>query len=500
MPILVAATASLLVAAQRWESDHERVLRTIIHSDSHGIDTVGWAAKGATIEAPRDHFDPLDSSSWEMRYWADDTHWDGGATSPVFLSMGGEGGQGPPGGVMSQWAQEHGGLMFSIEHRYYGESIPTPDFSTPNLRWLSTQQALADAAFFVRKMQKQYNLTHEAKWISIGGSYSGELAAWVRLKYPHLIYGAVASSAPVSAIVDFDGYDPIVASALAYPLVGGSPACRSAVAEAFASLEDKFDNVRPSLQGTFSTCGSIVTDGDVYLLHDYISDDFMGLVQYNSDGPGRTNIRSRCAQMLNTTFGATPFERLVAITKERAGKKCIFDPDPSGVTHSIKFSEHLKGYANTSNPGRSFPYQMCVNGAGHDQTCRKEKGCIFSPKYAGMGPFMQQCSAAFGVDRATLDKAVAFNSVEYGDNQPGGTRIVFVNGDIDPFHFGGVTKNTTALLSRDITALMVAGGSHCADMGPLDPERDSASMATAKRSKAAIVARWLVAAHTNTSI
>ena len=33
---------------------------------------------------------------------------------------------------------------------------------------------------------------------------------------------AVASSAPVSAIVDYDGYDPIVAEALAYPLVGGS--------------------------------------------------------------------------------------------------------------------------------------------------------------------------------------------------------------------------------------------------------------------------------------
>ena len=27
---------------------------------------------------------------------------------------------------------------------------------------------------------------------------------------------------------------------------------------------------------------------------------------------------------------------------------------------------------------------------------------------------------------------------------------------------------------------VVAGGSHCADMGPLDPERDSPSMAIAK--------------------
>jgi hypothetical protein len=126
----------------------------------------------------------------------------------------------------------------------------------------------------------------------------------------------------------------------------------------------------------------VISDGDVYLLHDYISDDFMGLVQYNSDAPlgsGRVNIRSRCAQMLNSSFAkgesqrrrpappgqrpvaaaSTPLDRLVAITRERAGKGgCVFDPDPSGVTHSIRFAEHLRGYANSSNAGRSFPYRL----------------------------------------------------------------------------------------------------------------------------------------------
>jgi hypothetical protein len=133
---------------------------------------------------------------------------------------------------------------------------------------------------------------------------------------------------------------------------------------------------------------------------------------------------------------------------------------------------------------------MCVGGVGHDQTCKRAKGCIFS-SIASIRPFMQQCSAAFGVTRAQLDQAVAFNSASYGDNVPGGTRILFVNGDIDPFHYGGVTQNTTELLSRDVVALMIAGGSHCADMGALDPERDSPAMAEAKRVKAATVTRWL---------
>ena len=69
----------------------------------------------------------------------------------------------------------------------------------------------------------------------------------------------------------------------------------------------------------------------------------MGLVQYNSDGPNRTNIRSRCRQMLNKTFGATPFDRLVAITRQRSGKRCVFDIDQSGVTDAISFEKHLLG-------------------------------------------------------------------------------------------------------------------------------------------------------------
>ena len=50
------------------------------------------------------------------------------------------------------------------------------------LRAQGTEQALADAAFFVRKMSQAYHLTSASRWISFGGSYSGELAAWVRIK------------------------------------------------------------------------------------------------------------------------------------------------------------------------------------------------------------------------------------------------------------------------------------------------------------------------------
>lgn len=45
------------------------------------------------------------------------------------------------------------------------------------------------------------------QWITIGGSYSGALSAWFRLKYPHLTIGAVSSSGVVNAIYDFTAFD-----------------------------------------------------------------------------------------------------------------------------------------------------------------------------------------------------------------------------------------------------------------------------------------------------
>ena len=461
-----------LAVARSHESIHERVLATIIRPPLAASED--WQ----TIDMPLNHFDALESTPWTMRYWVDRKYWNNRTTSPVFLQMGGEGAQGAPGGQMRELAEAHNALMFSIEHRYYGESIPTKDFSTANLQWLGSAQALADAAFFQNAMVDRFALASEARWVTFGGSYSGELAAWARIKYPHLFFAAVASSAPVTASVDYDGYDKVVADALFNSDVGGSRACQDAVAQAFGELQTRFDDAakRAGLEKTFNTCGEIAHDGDAYLLHDFVSDDFMGLVQYNDDGAA-VSIRTRCADMLNAKLGADPFARLVAITQQRAAAlklTCINDPDPSGVVDSISFIEHLAGYANASNAARAFPYQMCVDGVGHDQTCKPEKGCIFSP-IANRTFFQQQCDAAFGVTQRQTDVAVLFNSVSYGDATPGSSRILFVNGGIDPFQAGSVLANTSALLARDIFALLVPGASHCQDMGASAPS-DSPSM------------------------
>jgi len=44
--------------------------------------------------------------------------------------------------LMVHLAEQHSALIVALEHRYYGLSQPFSDLSTPNLRFLSSRQAL----------------------------------------------------------------------------------------------------------------------------------------------------------------------------------------------------------------------------------------------------------------------------------------------------------------------------------------------------------------------
>ena len=51
-------------------------------------------------------------------------------------------------GIVAQLSKATNGLGVILEHRYYGTSFPVDDLSVENLRFLTTQQALADQAYF----------------------------------------------------------------------------------------------------------------------------------------------------------------------------------------------------------------------------------------------------------------------------------------------------------------------------------------------------------------
>lgn len=58
--------------------------------------------------------------------------------------------------------------------------------SSDNMQYLNVDQALADAAYFIDYKKIEKNI-RDSKVIVFGGSYAGNMAAWIRIKYPHLI-------------------------------------------------------------------------------------------------------------------------------------------------------------------------------------------------------------------------------------------------------------------------------------------------------------------------
>ena len=152
-----------------------------------------------------DHFNPLENRTFHQQVVVDDQHYAPGG--PIFIFLDGEA---PMGFFGFQevtpyyFAKKFGAMYISIEHRYYGKSLPFASFATPNMRWLSSQQALADTAYFIDTYNK--TLTNPGPWVVFGCSYSGALSAWFRAKYPNSVIASVAPSGPVYANINFTQY------------------------------------------------------------------------------------------------------------------------------------------------------------------------------------------------------------------------------------------------------------------------------------------------------
>ncbi|KAF6206888.1 hypothetical protein GE061_018124 [Apolygus lucorum] len=172
-----------------------------------------------------DHFDLTNPKTWKQRYQVNGTWFKGSKSSPIMLYVEGEITIGPKNesvflkhyGYLKKYAEEFGAICFVLEHRYYGESHPTEDLSVENLRFLTTQQALADVAQFIVGMNKLYQFQPTNRWILFGGSYAGSLVAWARLKYPHLVHAAVSSSpALISTVGQREYYEAVKETLASY--------------------------------------------------------------------------------------------------------------------------------------------------------------------------------------------------------------------------------------------------------------------------------------------
>lgn len=160
---------------------------------------------------------PHVNGTFNLRYWYDDTYYKPGG--PIFVLLSGEtsGVNRLPflqKGIVNQVAQATGGIGVILEHRYYGTSFPFPNVTIDNLRFLTTEQSLAEIDYFARNVKFETvddDLTApNTPWIVYGGSYAGAQAAFLRVAYPDTFLGTISSSGVTAAIVDYwEYFEPI---------------------------------------------------------------------------------------------------------------------------------------------------------------------------------------------------------------------------------------------------------------------------------------------------
>ncbi|KAK3095371.1 hypothetical protein FSP39_013868 [Pinctada imbricata] len=437
-----------------------------------------------------DHFNDADSKTWKQRYFTNNTFHQ--TNGPIFLMIGGEGTADPIWMVEGAWityAQKFNAVCFMLEHRYYGKSHPTKDMSVKNLEYLSSEQALADLANFIQFIKEKYNL-HTSKLITFGGSYPGSLSAWFRMKYPHLVDGAVATSAPIYAVLDFKEYLQVVVDSLSTSgtqCVTNIQAATTALTKLLSTMEGLAQS-----QKMFKLCDRLDTSADKANLYSNLAGNFEGVVQYNKDnrafeGAIGTNVTidTLCGIMNDPSKGADPLSRYAAVNDlmlQTYSEKCL----DNSYTNMIQDLKNVSWEGSASEGGRQWTYQTCTE-FGFFQTSglndKQPFGNFFAEDF-----FTLQCTDIFGenFNEKLIQRGINRTNTNYGGYGIKITKVIFPNGSIDPWHALGVTKD----LSPDAVAVYINGTAHCANMYPSLPS-DPPSLVQARETIQKYIGQWL---------
>lgn len=434
-----------------------------------------------TIVQRLDHFDPNNRANWTQRYLMNGEHFQPGGV--IFLFLAGEWTITPyrlEFSLMEEMSRELNGYMFYLEHRYYGESRPTEDVSDANLRFLSTEQALADVAHFVTHI-KSNSVTpgaQDSPVIVIGGHYSASLAVWFRQKYPHLALGAWASAAPLESVVDHFQFKELAGAV--YRHVGGNE-CYDTMERGFLQAEQMIaDGEDDEVEEIFHLCGELDSEQDIQIFFATMSAFYSILAQFDQfeEFPS-------IAEVCNIITGDHPSDAhaVGAILDLLLEDDCVF------IDYEIVLEEERRTEWNATTVEfgiRQWSYQSCSQFVWYHSS-----NSTFQP-FGSSFPvdFMYRaCEDVFGPNfdgPNLIENSARFNTI-YGGLNPQVTNTLFVHGQFDPWRSAGVQQD----LSETAEAIVIEGGSQGNDLGP-STDADSPALAAAKLRIQATIRGWIL--------
>ncbi|KAL3145923.1 hypothetical protein ABBQ38_015287 [Trebouxia sp. C0009 RCD-2024] len=374
--------------------------------------------------------------------------------------------------------------------------------------------------------------------IAIGGSYSGQLASYLRMRYPDVIAGAIASSSTSLGAPGLGldpSYDPYgfakVATQTASSQAGAAPACSANVQKFFQTLfqlgqsPSGLDQVN---QDMFLCSNSMVTSyTDVNSsLATWVQFRWTEAAQYNAPmadygalGIPANRVQVACELLSDSTLeGSNLLSAMVNATSVFTGNASVSggclditgaaaepepEPEPYGpaqapagdVADLIPKAEpeavpsanlqQSSGQDNATDAvfqfsaSDKFGYQVCTQ----DQTPTSYNGVddMFFDQPYNLDAVDAQCVSDYGVHSQYNWAAANFGLSALRQS----SNIFFTNGIYDPFIACGATKN----ISDTITAF-VYEGCHTYDMGSAAPE-DPPSVTASREEGVRLIRQWV---------
>lgn len=435
-----------------------------------------------------DHFNynPQSYKTFQQRYLINHTYW-GGANknAPIFVYTGNEGD--------IEWFTQNTGFMFEkaphfkallvfIEHRFYGKSIPFGGdkkeayANASTLGYLSSTQALADYATLIIDLKKNLTAT-DSPVVVFGGSYGGMLAAWFRLKYPHVTIGALASSAPIlnfDNIVSPYSFNNIVTQ----DFRSESENCYKVIKGSWQEIEDTASTPRglDLLRKSFHICEN---DISADLLESWLSTAYIYTAM--TDYPTPSNflspmpaypIKQMCKAIDNPELGNDTFGKLYGaanIYYNYTGEAKCFDLDDDSDPHGLA----------------EWSWQACTEmimptSGSNEESIFPENEWNYTRRY-------QSCLGYYEVPPRPNWITTEFGGYDIKRVlKRFGSNIIFFNGLRDPWSGGGVLEN----ISKSIVAIVAKEGAHHVDLRYSTSE-DPEWLREVRRTEVQIITDWL---------
>lgn len=382
-------------------------------------------------------------------------------------------------GFMWDIAPEFKAMLIFAEHRYYGTSIPYGQtaFKDPKkMNFLTSEQALADYAVLIKHIKSSIPGSSQSKVIAFGGSYGGMLAAWFRMKYPNVVQGSLAASAPIWTFredADCDAFDRTVTGTFRK----SSSACVDNIKALWKTLNTTASQTGglAKLSEMFHLCKPLKSADDVTTLKNWIVSALVYLAMVDYPYPSKFlaplpawPVKETCRPI------STPLNGDNLIIGTAKAMNVFYNYTGSTSCFDI-------GSGDIPNLGISgWDYQSCTEMVA--PSCSNGKTDMFEKSAWDFKEYTNGCLKNWKVK-----PDINWIETQYwGKNLSAASNIIFSNGLLDPWSSGGVLKSQ----SDSVVAILIPNGAHHLDLRGSN-KADPADVVSARNQEKKYIATWL---------